>query len=130
MLDRRLSKDYERKVQASETFIEVAIIRLILKRLVRCECEPYQTGSNAAPRRGAFLSLLVSLLSRRLFYLGFRFAPSSLGFSSLGCGSLGCGLSFHLGSLGVSGSNIFNLQYIGSDRVPEARAPTGEKTEG
>jgi putative transposase len=35
MRNRRLSKDYERKVQASETFIEVAMIRLILRRLAR-----------------------------------------------------------------------------------------------
>jgi putative transposase len=35
MRNRRLSKDYERLVQTSETFIEVAIIRLILRRLVR-----------------------------------------------------------------------------------------------
>jgi putative transposase len=33
--NRRLSKDYERKVQTSEAFIEVAIIRAILKRLVK-----------------------------------------------------------------------------------------------
>src|SRR5215208_2949738 len=33
--DRRLTKDYERKVQTSETLIEVAIIRLILRRLAR-----------------------------------------------------------------------------------------------
>src|SRR5215208_2269400 len=33
--NRRLSKDYERKVQSSETFIEVAMIRLILTRLAR-----------------------------------------------------------------------------------------------
>jgi putative transposase len=32
---RRLSKDYERKVQTSEAFIEVAMIRLILKPLAR-----------------------------------------------------------------------------------------------
>jgi putative transposase len=32
--NRRLSKDYERKVQSSETFIKVAMIRLILRRLV------------------------------------------------------------------------------------------------
>jgi putative transposase len=31
----RLSKDYERKVQSSESFMEVAMIRLILKRLAR-----------------------------------------------------------------------------------------------
>jgi putative transposase len=31
----RLSKDYERMVQTSETLIEVAMIRLILRRLVR-----------------------------------------------------------------------------------------------
>jgi hypothetical protein len=30
-----LSKDYERMVQSSEAFIEVAMIRLILKRLTR-----------------------------------------------------------------------------------------------
>ena len=30
-----LSKDYERKVQSSESFMEVAMIRLILKRLAR-----------------------------------------------------------------------------------------------
>jgi putative transposase len=33
--NRRLSKDYERMVQSSETFIEVAMIRLILRRLAR-----------------------------------------------------------------------------------------------
>jgi putative transposase len=33
--NRRLSKDYERKVQSSETFIKVAMIRLILRRLAR-----------------------------------------------------------------------------------------------
>jgi putative transposase len=32
MRDRRLSKDHERLVQTSETFIEVAMIRLILRR--------------------------------------------------------------------------------------------------
>jgi putative transposase len=31
--DRRLAKDYERKVQTSEALIEVAMIRLILRRL-------------------------------------------------------------------------------------------------
>src|SRR5215210_2711687 len=35
MRSRRLSKDYERLVQTSETFIEVAMIRLILRRLAR-----------------------------------------------------------------------------------------------
>jgi putative transposase len=35
MRNRRLSKDYERKVQTSETYIKVAMIRLILKRLAR-----------------------------------------------------------------------------------------------
>jgi putative transposase len=35
MRNRRLSKDYERKVQSSETYIKVAMIRLILKRLAR-----------------------------------------------------------------------------------------------
>lgn len=32
---RRMSKDYERRVQTSETLIEVAMIRLILNRLAR-----------------------------------------------------------------------------------------------
>jgi putative transposase len=35
--DRRLAKDYERKVQTSETLIEVAMIRLILRRLASAE---------------------------------------------------------------------------------------------
>ena len=35
--NRRLSKDYERKVQSSETFIKVAMIRLILRRLAKGE---------------------------------------------------------------------------------------------
>jgi len=35
MRNRRLSKDYERKVQSSETFMKVAMIRLMLKRLAR-----------------------------------------------------------------------------------------------
>jgi putative transposase len=33
--DRRLTKDYERKAQTSETLIKVAMIRLILRRLAR-----------------------------------------------------------------------------------------------
>jgi putative transposase len=33
--ERRLAKDYERKAQTSETLIEVAMIRLILRRLAR-----------------------------------------------------------------------------------------------
>jgi putative transposase len=32
---RRLAKDYERKVQTSETLIELAAGRLLLRRLVR-----------------------------------------------------------------------------------------------
>ncbi len=35
MRNRRLSKDYERKGQSSESFMEVAMIRLILRRLAR-----------------------------------------------------------------------------------------------
>jgi putative transposase len=35
MRNRRLSKDYERMVQSSESFIEVAMIRLILRRLAK-----------------------------------------------------------------------------------------------
>ena len=33
--NRRLSKDYERRVQTSETLVKVAAIRLILKRLAK-----------------------------------------------------------------------------------------------
>ena len=33
--NRRLSKDYERRVQTSETRIEVATIRFLLRRLAR-----------------------------------------------------------------------------------------------
>jgi len=33
--NRRLSKDYERRVQTSETLIEVAAARLVLRRLAR-----------------------------------------------------------------------------------------------
>ena len=33
--ERRLTKDYERKAQTSETLIKVAMIRLILRRLAR-----------------------------------------------------------------------------------------------
>jgi hypothetical protein len=33
--NRRLSKDYERRVQTSETLVEVALIRLMLKWLAR-----------------------------------------------------------------------------------------------
>ena len=33
--NRHLSKDYERMVQSSETFIKVAMIRLIVRRLAR-----------------------------------------------------------------------------------------------
>ncbi len=32
---RRLSKDYERKVQTSEAFVQVAMIRLMLSRLAK-----------------------------------------------------------------------------------------------
>ncbi len=33
--DRRLAKDYERKVRTSEALIEVSMIRLMLRRLAR-----------------------------------------------------------------------------------------------
>jgi transposase len=33
---RRLSKDYERKVQTSETLLKLAMIRLMLRWLARC----------------------------------------------------------------------------------------------
>ena len=33
--NRRMSKDYERKVQTSETLIQVAMIRLLVTRLAR-----------------------------------------------------------------------------------------------
>jgi putative transposase len=33
--DRRLGKDYERKVQTSETLVETAMIRLVLRRRAR-----------------------------------------------------------------------------------------------
>jgi len=33
--NRRMSKDYERKVQTSEAFIQVAMIRLLVARLGR-----------------------------------------------------------------------------------------------
>jgi putative transposase len=32
---RRLSKDYERKVQTSETLLQLAMIRLMVRRLAR-----------------------------------------------------------------------------------------------
>lgn len=35
LANRRMSKDYERKVQTSETLIQVAMIRLLLARLAR-----------------------------------------------------------------------------------------------
>lgn len=46
-MSRRLVKDYERKVQTTETLIEVAMIRLILQRLARQACLSYKTGSEA-----------------------------------------------------------------------------------
>jgi transposase len=33
--NRRLSKDYERKVQTSEALIEVAMVRLLLRRFAK-----------------------------------------------------------------------------------------------
>jgi transposase len=36
--NRRLAKDYERMVQTSETLIELAAMRLLLRRLARCKC--------------------------------------------------------------------------------------------
>jgi putative transposase len=43
--NRRLSKDYERKVQTSETLIEVAMIRVLLARFGRHLTLP-KTGSS------------------------------------------------------------------------------------
>jgi putative transposase len=45
--NRRLAKDYERKVQTSETLIEVATLRLVLRRLAR----QVTTGQDSAGRR-------------------------------------------------------------------------------
>lgn len=45
--NRRLSKDYERKVQTSETLIQVAMIRLLLARLGR-KSEPVPTHKERA----------------------------------------------------------------------------------
>jgi hypothetical protein len=49
---RRLSKDYERRVQTSENLVEVAMIRLMLKRLARGAC-----ASLARPVRASLLDL-------------------------------------------------------------------------
>ena len=48
--NRRLSKDYELKVQTSEAFIDLAAIRLMLKRLPLGKTS--QTPSDMAARRG------------------------------------------------------------------------------
>jgi hypothetical protein len=40
---RRLSKDYERKVQKSETLLQVAMIRLMVRRLARSMDDFYNT---------------------------------------------------------------------------------------
>ena len=45
--NRRLSKDYERRVQTSETLIQVAMIRLLLARLGR-KSEPVPTHKERA----------------------------------------------------------------------------------
>lgn len=39
--NQRLAKDYKRMVQTSETLIEVAMIRLIVRRLARVPLEPH-----------------------------------------------------------------------------------------
>ena len=49
--NRRLAKDYERRVQTSETLIKIAIIRLLLRRLER-QHEPYKTRSRETVRKG------------------------------------------------------------------------------
>jgi hypothetical protein len=41
--NRRLSKDYELNVQASEAFIDLAAIRLMLKRLAKTSQTPSET---------------------------------------------------------------------------------------
>ena len=48
--DRHLAKDYERKVQTSETSIEEAMIGLMLQRLARAAC-PLQNNSSKTPDR-------------------------------------------------------------------------------
>lgn len=45
--NRRLVKDYERKVQTTETFIEIVMIRLILRRLARAATNLTITRSNS-----------------------------------------------------------------------------------
>ena len=47
--NRRLSKDYELKVPTSEAFIDLAAIRLMLKRLARGKTS--QTPSKTSPRK-------------------------------------------------------------------------------
>ncbi len=47
--NRRLSKDYERMVQSSETFMEMAMVRLILKRLAWGEREPSKHALRVLP---------------------------------------------------------------------------------
>jgi putative transposase len=43
--NRRLAKDYERKVQTSETLMEIAVARLLLRRLGRCPIEHHMDGA-------------------------------------------------------------------------------------
>src|SRR5690242_13956699 len=52
--NRRLARDYERRVQTSETLIEVAATRLVLRRLAR----PAAQGVDGSPSSGPLLSCL------------------------------------------------------------------------
>lgn len=47
--NRRLVKDYERKLQTSETLIEVAMIRLMLRLLARKQDEPSRKALRGRP---------------------------------------------------------------------------------
>jgi putative transposase len=50
--NRRLAKDYERKVQTSETLIEVAATRLLLRRAAAHQLLPNKPGCRCAAAEG------------------------------------------------------------------------------